>query len=90
MDMIELEDAYKVARQYMIDNGYHFDDEEDGEVLHGELEEKVWVGKCEDIHGLIAEVNPIEICAQIMNDNLRQWCEIIQVEMTRALKEMQT
>ena len=90
MDMLELEDAYKVARQYMIDNGYHFDDEEDGEVLHGELEQKVWIGNCEDLNGYIADINPAEICAQIQDDHLSQWCEIMQVEMKRSLKEMQT
>ena len=37
---------------------------------------------------LIFDINPAEICAQIEADNLKKWCEIIQVEMKMAMVQL--
>ena len=39
----------------------------------------------QDLCGLIEDVNPKEIAAQIEEDNLRQWCDILRTEMNLAL-----
>ena len=85
--MLELEDAVKVARQYMIDYGYHFDDEEDGVILTQEMEQKCYlddgVGSVLD---LVADINPTEICAQIESDNLSEWCRVVRNEFSLRLR----
>lgn len=85
--MLELEDAVKVARQYMIDYGYHFDDEEDGVILTQEMEQKCYlddgVGSVLD---LVTDINPTEICAQIENDNLSEWCRVVRNEFSLRLR----
>lgn len=85
--ILELEDAVKVARQYMIDYGYHFDDEEDGAILTQEMEQKCYlddgVGSVLD---LVADINPTEICAQIESDNLSEWCRVVRNEFSLRLK----
>lgn len=85
--MLELEDAVKVARQYMIDYGYHFDDEEDGVILTQEMEQKCYLNNgVGSVLDLVADINPTEICAQIESDNLTQWCKVIQAEFFLRLK----
>jgi hypothetical protein len=85
--MLELEDAVKVARQYMIDRGYHFDDEEDGVILTQEMEQKCYISeRVGTLRGLVQDINPTEICAQIESDNLSQWCKVIQTEFFLRLK----
>ena len=85
--MIDVEDAVKVARQYMIDYGYHFDDEEDGVILTQEMEQKCYLNNgVGSVLDLVADINPTEICAQIESDNLTQWCKVIQAEFFLRLK----
>ena len=85
--MLELEDAVKVARQYMIDYGYHFDDEEDGVILAQEMEQKCYISnRVGTLRDLVQDINPTEICAQIESDNLTQWCKVIQTEFFLRLK----
>lgn len=85
--MLELEDAVKVARQYMIDRGYHFDDEEDGVILTQEMGKKCYISKrVGTLLDLVQDINPTEICAQIESDNLSQWCNVIQTEFFLRLK----
>ena len=87
MLFIELEDAVKVARQYMIDYGYHFDDEEDRVILTQEMEQKCYIGeRVATLRDLVCDINPTEICAQIESDNLTQWCKMIQTEFFLRLK----
>ena len=40
------------------------------------------------LNDLIFDINPAEICAQIEADNLKKWCEIIQVEMKMAMVQL--
>ena len=86
--MLELEDAVKVARRYMIDRGYHFDDEEDGVILTQEMGKKCYISNgVGTMLDLVQDINPTEICAQIESDNLSQWCKIFQKEfMIRLIK----
>lgn len=39
------------------------------------------------LNGLICDINPAEICAQIETDNLRRWCKKMQELMKMALPE---
>lgn len=40
------------------------------------------------LNDLIFDINPAEICAQIEADNLKKWCEIIQIEMKMAMVQL--
>ena len=40
------------------------------------------------LNDLILDINPAEICAQIEADNLKKWCEIIQIEMKMAMVQL--
>lgn len=92
--LLDINDAVKVAIDN-IRNNYNCDvDEEDEEILHQEMEQKVWITDFTDepfmlqLMGLIMDVNPAEICAQIESDNLKNWCEKIQVSMQMCLIKM--
>ena len=85
--MLTLDDAVKVARRLVVDE---MDDEE---IIRQELEQKCWFPPKADksakqLNDLIFDVNPAEICAQIEADNLRQWCETIQVNMKMAMVQL--
>ncbi len=85
--MLTLDDAVKVARRLVVDG---MDDEE---IIRQELEQKCWFPPKADesakqLNDLIFDVNPAEICAQIEADNLRQWCEIVQVNMKMAMVQL--
>jgi hypothetical protein len=86
--MLELEDAVKVARRYMIDRGYHFDDEEDGVILTQEMEKKCYKeeGWVRTLHDLVDNINPKVICLQIESDCLVEWCEHLRLEFLLRLK----
>ena len=78
--MLTLDDAVKVAKQLVVENM------NDKDIIRQELEQKCWFPpKTEDaanhLNNLIFDVNPAEICAQIESDNLKNWCETIQIEM---------
>lgn len=79
--MLTLDDAVKVAKRFT---------DMDEEVLRSELEQKVWVGAFDDeplkrLSDLIMDIHPAEIASHIEHGNLKEWCEIIQVEMQLAL-----
>lgn len=40
------------------------------------------------LNDMICDINPAEIASQIESDNLRQWCEIMQVEMKMAMVQL--
>ena len=40
------------------------------------------------LNDLVSDINPAEICSQIESDNLKNWCEIIQVEMKMAMVQL--
>jgi len=87
MLMLTLDDAVKVAKLLVLDG---MDDED---IIREELEQKCWLpGKVESpaqkLNDLIFDINPAEICAQIQSDNLKQWCETMQVAMKMALVQL--
>ena len=79
--MLTLEDAVKVAKRFT---------DMDEEVLRSELEQKCWICAFDDeplkrLIDLIMDIHPAEIASHIENDNLKEWCAIIQTEMQLAL-----
>ena len=85
--ILEMTDAVKVARDYMIERGYHFDDEEDGVILIQKMSKECYPTDWDrPLGGLVRDINPTEICAQIESDNLTQWCKVMQAEFFLRLK----
>ena len=89
MLFLSLEDAMQVIRsnRHWLADGY---DNEDGlELISIELEQKCFIKSSDDtiqkISSLACDINPKEIAAQIENDNLSQWCEIMQAELNACL-----
>ncbi len=87
MLMLSLDDAVKVAKQLVIDG---IDDEE---IIRQEIEQKCWIPPetneaAKRLNGLIFDINPAEICAQIEADNLKKWCETIQTVMKMAMVQL--
>lgn len=92
MLIIKHEDAVKVAARLIRDYFENDLDEDDIEYISNELEQKCYIiadsrdpMSIQDLCGLIEDVNPKEIAAQIEEDNLRQWCDILRTEMNLAL-----
>ena len=87
MLMLTLDDAVRVAKRLA-----HFGIE-DKEFIRQELEQECWFSPETDdaaktLSDLICNINPAEICAQIEVDNLRRWCEKMQVIMNMAMVEL--
>lgn len=87
MLMLTLEDAVKVAKRLVNDG---MDDEE---IIRQELEQKCWLPPEMDeaakrLNDLIFDINPAEICNQIESDNLKNWCETVQMEMKIAMVQL--
>ena len=87
MLMLTLDDAVRVVRQLVVD------EVTSKEIIRQELEQKCWFPPNTDdaakrLNGLIFDINPAEICGQIQSDNLKHWCEIIQVEMKMAMVQL--
>ena len=87
MLMLTLEDAVKVAKR-LVEDG--MDDEE---IIRQDLEQKCWFPPktdkaAEQLNGLIFDINPAEICSQIESDNLKRWCETVQVTMQMAMVQL--
>ena len=87
MLMLTLDDAVRVVRQLVVD------EVTSKEIIRQELEQKCWFPPNTDdaakrLNDLIFDINPAEICSQIESDNLRKWCEIIQVEMKMAMVQL--
>lgn len=87
MLMLTLEDAVEVAENLVIDG---MDDEE---IIRQELEQKCWIPSNTDeaakqLNDLIFDINPAEICRQIESDNLKNWCETVQVAMKMAMVQL--
>ena len=88
MLMLMLEDAIKVTK-HLVENGV-----DDEEIIKQELEQKCWFPPktnkaAEQLSGLIFDINPAEICSQIESDNLKRWCETVQVAMKMAMIQLQ-
>ena len=82
--MLTLDDAVKVAKNYS---------DMDEQILRDEFEQKCWITTTDDdprkiLVGLIMDINPVEIASQIGADNLRKWCEAIQVQMQIATMQL--
>lgn len=87
MLMLTLEDAVKVAKRLV---EYGVDDEE---IIRQDLEQKCWFPPKTDeaakqLNDLIFDINPAEICSQIESDNLKSWCETVQVAMRMAMVQL--
>ena len=87
MLMLTLDDAVKVAKRLVLDG---MDDED---IIRDELEQKCWLPEkvespARKLNDLIFDINPAEICAQIESDNLKQWCETMQVVMKMAMIQL--
>lgn len=87
MLMLTLDDAVKVTRSLVVDG---MDDEE---IVRQELEQKCWFPPKTDkaakqLNDLIFDINPAEICKQIELDNLKNWCETVQVAMKMAMIQL--
>ena len=87
MLMLTLEDAVKVTKRLVVDG---MDNEE---IIRQELEQKCWFPPKTDeaskeLNNLIFDINPAEICSQIESDNLKNWCETIQVAMKMAMVQL--
>lgn len=96
MLFLSLEDAMQVLKEnkHWFNDEYIQPDEEieddDGFMLiEQELEQKCFIKSSDDtiqnISSLACDINPKEIAAQIENDNLSQWCEIMQAELNACL-----
>lgn len=82
--MLTLDDAVKVAKRYS---------DMDEEILRDEFEQKCWITLTgsdprKRLVDLIMDVNPAEIASHIESDNLRKWCEAIQVQMQMATMQL--
>ena len=87
MLMLTLEDAAKVTKRLVVDG---MDNEE---IIRQELEQKCWLPPKTDeaakhLNDLIFDINPAEICSQIESDNLKNWCETVQVAMKMAMVQL--
>lgn len=87
MLMLTLDDAVKVAKE-LVDYGV---DEE--KIIRQELEQKCWFAPgtneaAKRLNDLIFDINPTEICSQIESDNLKKWCETVQVAMKMAMVQL--
>lgn len=87
MLMLTLDDAVKVAKG-LVEDG--MDDEE---IIRQDLEQKCWFPPKTDeaakqLNDLIFDINPAEICSQIESDNLKNWCNTVQVEMRMAMAQL--
>lgn len=87
MLMLTLDDAVKVTRSLVVDGM------EDEEIVRQELEQKCWFPPKTDkaakqLNDLIFDINPAEICKQIELDNLKNWCEKVQVAMSMAMVQL--
>lgn len=87
MLMLTLEDAVKVAKHLVEDC---MDDEE---IIRQDLEQKCWLPPktneaAKRLNDLIFDINPAEICSQIESDNLKRWCETVQVEMRMSMVQL--
>ena len=98
MLMLTLDDAVKVCMDLLHKTTY-FDDmpkEEYDDIpqwIEQEFGQKCWIPDKTDkparqLNDLIFDINPAEICSQIENDNLKNWCYIIQVNMKMAMAQM--
>lgn len=85
--ILELDDAYNVARQYMINAGYHFDDEEDGVILRQDLEQKCYLSESDSVSESIDKIDPTLIGAAIMSDALTSWCKTEKRIIYDAIKK---
>lgn len=92
--MLDIKDAVKVAMYYIENHCDDYDVDEDDELLlYQEMEQKCVISDMEDepvknVISLITDVNPKEICKQIEQDNLMNWCINIQTEMELNLIHM--
>lgn len=93
--LLDINDAVKVAMNYIHDHCDDYGiDEEDEKLMYQEMEQKVWITEFTDepimlqLIGCIMDINPAEICAQIESDNLKNWCQTIQVSMQMCLVRM--
>ena len=98
-DLLTLDDAVKVCMDFLYETTL-FDDmpeeekEDFEELVRQEMEQKVWINgyssieSLERLNNLTFEIHPAEIARQIERDNLRKWCETLQVQIKMAMVEL--
>lgn len=91
-DLLTLDDAVNVCLRFLRDYSDTNPDEMKG-LVEDEMEQKCWISGQKDdslkrLNDLTFDINPAEIASQIESDNLRNWCETIQVEMKMAMVEL--
>lgn len=80
--VLTLDDAVKVAKRFS---------DHDEELIRQELEQKCWLPVREpakELNGFIEAITPDEICSQIQEDKLGWWCEVMQMNMQMAIKQI--
>ena len=89
-NLLTIDDATKVAMRFLKE----YSDCEDGDgvedIVFQEMEQKCRInatnnGAWRHLNDLVFDINPAEICQQIRNDNLKQWCLDLQVAMRMEL-----
>lgn len=91
-DLLTLDDAVKVCLRFLRDYSDTNPDEVKG-LVEDEMEQKCWISGQNDeplkrLNDLTFDINPVEIARQIESDNLRNWCETIQIAMRMAMVEL--
>lgn len=87
MLLLSLDNAVKVTKRLVRDGM------DDDVVIRQELEQKCWFPPKTDeaakhLNELIHDINPAEICSQISQDNLTDWCNAVQVMMRMSMVQL--
>lgn len=87
MLLLSLDNAVKVTKRLVRDGM------DDDVVIRQELEQKCWFPPKTDeaakhLNELIHDINPAEICGQIRQDNLTDWCYSVQVMMKMSMVQL--
>lgn len=92
--LLTIDDAVNVAINYIHNHCDDYGiDEEDEESIRSEMEQKCWINRdCgepkKNLVGFLMDVNPVEICSQIQNDTLSDWCESWRAAAQMALMKV--
>ena len=98
MLMLSLDNAVAVCMRFLHETTY-FDDmpieeyERMSDFIRREFEQKCWSPPETDeaaqrLNDLISDINPAEICSQIRQDNLTDWCYSVQVMMRMSMVQL--
>ena len=100
MSLITLEDAVELCWEQLYTYSSTFDDMSYDEILdfqewlRSEFEQKCFINRysknesLQKLSDLIFDINPKEIAKHIESDNLRNWCNMMQIEMNLAMVQL--